>query len=163
MALHYILDGYNIIKSTDGLADCKLEEGRKNLVDMIRRERLCGSSRNKVTVIFDGRNDVWGSLRQDAVKTVFTNGGSADDLIRRIVEDEPNAKNLVIVTDDKELASYIGKLNARVMGVNDFLYPSLRRNESARKKGQESSKMISYQSQKKITEELEKIWLKREP
>ena len=74
MALHYILDGYNIIKCTDRLADCSLEEGRNGLLRILNHDRPQGSSRHCVMVVFDGKDDVWGQRPSGEVKVVFTSG-----------------------------------------------------------------------------------------
>ena len=159
MSLHYILDGYNIIKSVDIMADCSLENGRSRLIEMIRRERPQGSERNRVTIIFDGREDVWSLSGNDVVKSIFTSGESADDLIKRMVADEPNPKNVIVVSDDRDLVCYVRLLQAGTMTVNDFLCLSQVKKVTLRNK--ECSKAISYRDQQEINKELESIWLKQ--
>lgn len=168
MALHYILDGYNIIKCVDSMADCSLEQGRNALLRMINCERPQGSSRNSVTVVFDGRDDVWGPQSGGIAKVVFTSGQSADDYIKAAVESLSDRANIVVVSNDKEITCYVRKLGAKVLGVEKFVSflhsaggSDVQRRGRARKI-QKTQKVIDSAVALKINKEFEKIWLDKQ-
>ncbi len=119
MSLHYLLDGYNVLKQMAPLRDLPLEDGRRGLLRWIGDSRPQGSVNNQVTVVFDGTED---DLRcwQGEIRVIFSDGCSADDKIKRMVEEMPAKKNCVVVTDDKDIFLYARSLGARVMSVAVF-------------------------------------------
>ena len=56
MSVHYLLDGYNIIKQTPGLNQGSLEAQRNALLAWIEIGQPQGSLQNTVTVVFDGKD-----------------------------------------------------------------------------------------------------------
>lgn len=175
MSLHFILDGYNLVKQDAHLAVLKLEAGRNALLKEISGRRLQGSENNAVTVVFDGQ--IHGSLEryQSGIDVVFTGGESADDWIKHYVESSKTSKTIVVVTDDREIRHFVRALGATIMATREFLEGrgSRRRivDGAARKKRQSlrddhreslggDKKEISSVLEHKITSELSKVWLK---
>ena len=155
MSLRYLLDGYNILKQMASLRDLPLEEGRRGLLRWIDHARPQGSVKNLVTVVFDGHPDHYGHMSQDEIRVIFSDGCSADDQIKRMVEDDADKKNCVVVSDDKDIFLYARSLGARVMSVGNFT--------SVKQAGRSTSsgeKYISLSRQDKINQEMSKIWLK---
>ena len=164
MSLHYLLDGYNIsnqlpIKSLD-----KLEDQRKNLVSFIERNRPQGSVRNKVTIVFDGRAGIEYQQMSVSVEVVFSKDEIADNKIRSIVEKARNKKNIIVVTDDREIQYAVKANGAKVLSVKDFLAQgnksqasrtSNRKRSSKNEKQKRIPRVIEFQ----ITSEMKKIWL----
>ena len=165
MALHYILDGYNIIKCVDFLADASLEEGRRALLRIIHQQRPQGSVKNSVTIVFHGKDDVWGHPQSDgSARVIFTSGESADDYIKHAVESSADQVNMVVVSNDKEIVCYVRKLGAQVMGVEKFLtFSGASGGNSGGKTHSrgKSKKMIGSAVELKINKEFEKIWLEK--
>lgn len=164
MALHYILDGYNIIKCVDAWADVALEQGRQALLAMINHERPQGSLRNAVTVVFDGKDDVWGAPSGGIARVVFTSGQSADDYIKNTVELSQDKKNIVVVSNDKEIVCYARKLGTKVMDVRKFLSHKVvaHKGVSRRKNYVEKDhKTIDSSMEYRINKEFENIWLRK--
>jgi predicted RNA-binding protein with PIN domain len=168
MSLHFLIDGYNVIKQADFLKDLpNLRCARMSLVKTIQARRLTGSRNNQVTVVFDGRADFNFNQhqRKDQIKTVFSSDESADETIKRIVGESGNPKQIVVVTDDKAIAYFIRSNGARAMSVLDFLSRDKRQQtRKARPKhpglrGQELAKAeLTYQQQEAINQELNSIW-----
>lgn len=160
MALHYILDGYNIIKSDPSgtLARGSLEEQRKRLFDCIRKNRPQGSERNSVTVVFDGPSSVpflgGGASRSwsGEIEIYFSEGRTADETIEELVHADPNPAELVVVTDDRGIHRLLGGSGARHMGVPEFLRRLLRPARGENEAGDEGFDDIS--------EEFKRKWLK---
>ena len=117
MSQHYLLDGYNIIKQTSALNRGTLEAQRQALLNWIVACSPQGSLQNPVTVIFDGKDEFFGSHVSGSVQVIFSRGESADDLIKKIVEQYPFKKNLVVVSNDKDIKLYVRALGAGVLSV----------------------------------------------
>lgn len=123
-----------------------------------------GSIRNSVTIVFDGRPGMWQAPSSISVKVIFTSGQSADDKIKEIVSEAHNKKQIIVVTDDREIKYYVRSLGAIVMTVADFLN-KLRPSQGKIKKTLESlgppqsTRGIPKTIEQQITAELAKIWL----
>ncbi|MEI7998449.1 MAG: NYN domain-containing protein [Candidatus Omnitrophota bacterium] len=162
MSLHFLLDGYNIIKQTSSLSQGTLESQRQALLNWINITSPQGSIQNDVTIVFDGKHDVFGSHCASSVRVIFTRGESADDLIKRIIEDSPTKRTWVVVSDDKDIKLYVRALGANVLTVKEFTV-SLSKSKkltSSKFQAAETGKYISLTDQAKITKELERIWIK---
>ena len=97
-----------------------------------------------------------------SVQVIFSRGESADDLIKKIVEQYPFKKNLVVVSNDKDIKLYVRALGAGVLSVKEFLGSDLKKSKGS-SKGQSqpaTGKHISLTDQARITKEMEGIWIK---
>ena len=153
MSLHYLLDGYNVLKQMAPFRDLPLEEGRRGLLRWIGDSRPQGSVNNQVTVVFDGAEG--SSSLEGEIRVIFSDGCSADDKIKRMVEEMPAKKNCVVVTDDKDIFLYARSLGARVMSVAAFTSKPGRLHTRQDNGG----KYISLSRQEKINKEFSRIWL----
>jgi len=160
MALHFILDGYNIIKNNESLAELPLETGRQKLIAILETRRPQGSARNRVTVVFDGQPGVGPFQHPGPVKVVFSCGQSADEKIKHMVGHSGNRKSMVVVTDDRAIRYYVRSLGAEVLGVRDFWHARLNPQPSRHQSPRNPGKSISRVQEIKITDELSRIWLK---
>jgi len=157
MSLHYVLDGYNIIKQLPSQSKKKLKFSRNALVQFIEGNRPQGSRKNKVTIVFDGKEDVLPYKIETSAEIIFTRKESADDNIKRIVEKSKNPKQIVVVTDDRELRFFVRRLGAKIMSVNEFISV---KDKGRQKILKEDKKVIPANIEREITEELKGIWLK---
>jgi Predicted RNA-binding protein containing a PIN domain len=167
MSLHYLLDGYNLVKQIPALADKGLADGRDGLIRWITVHRPQGSANNQVSVIFDGKPDVFGSNVDGVVKVIFTRYDSADVLLKQMVEESSARANLVVVSDDKGIILYVRALGAKVLSVREFARglffekSALRASrEKGKSRGTNSKAYLSLVKQDKINKELSHLWLK---
>ncbi|MBF0570730.1 MAG: NYN domain-containing protein [Candidatus Omnitrophica bacterium] len=158
MSLHYLLDGYNVLKQIPAFRDLPLEEGRRGLLRWIDITRPQGSVNNQVTVVFDGHPDYFSASPHGEIRVIFSDGCSADDTIKLMVEEDAYKKSCVVVSDDKDIFLYARSLGAKVMSVAAFT--SKTETFSARQDA--GGKYISLSSQEKINKELRSFWLKEE-
>ena len=162
MSLHYLLDGYNIIKQTPSFNRGTLEEQRLALIQWISRTSPQGSVKNGITIVFDGKQEFFGSHSSSSVQVLFSKGQSADDLIKKIVEQYPLKKNLVIVSNDKDIKLYVRALGASVLSVKEFTMSVEKKSRplSNDQKSEQASanKYVSLTDQAKINKELKGIW-----
>ncbi len=108
------------------------------------------------------------------VKVIFTRGRSADEEIKAVVAGSDYRKNMVVVTDDRDIQYTVRALGAKVCGVSEFLGKGrVSRASSAPAQGgaggegkqarqmePPAEKYIPKTLEHKITSEMEKIWLK---
>lgn len=123
MAIHIIIDGYNLIRQSPefaGLDRQDLQLGRDALVDVLAAYKKLKP--HKITVVFDGsaQPSIYGSRdRAKGIAIRFSQGGeSADDLIRRMAQQE-KAKALVI-SSDREVMAAAESAGATVMNSAAF-------------------------------------------
>ena len=120
---------------------------------------------NQVTVVFDGHPDysslfpgshAGGSPKSHEIRVIFSDGCSADDTIKRMVDEDADPKNCVVVSDDKDIYLYARSLGARIMSVTAFTSKS----KVIHGRQDSGGKYISLSRQEKINKELSKVWLK---
>ena len=165
MSLHFLIDGYNIIQQIPLLAQKALEDGRQGLINLIEDYRPQGSLNNSVTIIFDGKAGMYGDIHQSGfVKVIFAIGESADDKIIQLVSESKNSKQVVVVTDDRDIQYHIRALGAKVLKVKEFIGKVRPFKESVGRKNiqgtrKDSTKLIPKTLEHEITSEFERIWL----
>ncbi len=163
MSLHYILDGYNIIKQSEKLSKRKLESEREALAALLAGQRPHGSSNNRITVVYDGVAGMFSEGGRPAgIKVVFSQDGSADDTIKALVDRARHKNDIVVVSDDRSLRYYVRALGARVLGVKAFLgqgraAPPGRTGTG----GMSAGKHIPKTLESKITREMHEVWVKK--
>ncbi|MBZ0165264.1 MAG: NYN domain-containing protein [Candidatus Omnitrophica bacterium] len=154
MSLHYLLDGYNILHQIPELLLLEIDQQRLVLVREIEKHQPHGSGRNKVTLIFDGRPGRAQPITSTAVTVIFSMDRSADDRIREMVQGSGQVKNMIVVTDDRELQYSVRASGAKVLSVREFM---------GRLRGtqvQTRGKKLTQRQKDQINAELEDRWLK---
>ncbi|MDD5005459.1 MAG: NYN domain-containing protein [Candidatus Omnitrophica bacterium] len=159
MPLHYIVDGYNVIKRTGFLNHKKLRDARNALLGFIDKYRPHGSYKNKITVVFDGRDDVFGFRNNHDFGVIFSKNESADNLIKSLVDKTSNPRNIIVVSDDKEIIFHCRSQGAEILTTDDFVRKAYKKTDTAKTNNTEFSE-LSFAERKKINDELSQIWLK---
>jgi uncharacterized protein len=123
MAVHVVVDGYNLIRrsgSLSGEEELSLEHGREALIEKLRQYKR--TKRHRITVVFDGADKVTlaeEKTQQKGIKIIYSRQGrTADSVIRKICRDQ--GENVVVVTSDGELASYAELFGSVVMASEEF-------------------------------------------
>jgi len=160
MSLQYIIDGYNVTHHPGftRTAFKNLPDSRIALIQLIRTKKASFSPNNKFWVVFDGYPGDLSleSLDKGNIMVVFSRSESADSRIKKLIELIPNPKNVVVVSDDKEIKFFAKSCRARTESVEDFLSFQ---EKIARRVAQIPEAEISYTQMHEINEELKKIWL----
>lgn len=159
MSLQYIIDGYNITNHPKfiKLIPKKYSDVRLALIQFIKMSRLCASPNNKCLVVFDGYADSsLDNLEAGNIEIAFSRRVSADERIKRLVELAYAPKNIIVVSDDKEIKFFVRSCGAKSMSVEDFVGAQ---EERALRKNLTPETEISYTQMHKINEELKKLWL----
>lgn len=164
MSLHFVIDGYNLIKQTPALNKDNLEDSRVALIKFLNIHQPQGSGNNQVTIVFDGKEgNFYYAAASRSIEVIFSIGQSADDKIRMLVEESAHPKTIVVVTNDREIQLSARQLKAQVRTVDEFLKKfnaAQKLKQKADKKNSADEKILSYSSEEKITEEMKRIWLK---
>jgi len=152
--LVYIIDGFNLLHKIPGLKVLQFSP-HKELLDYISQNRLSGSPKNKVTVVFDGYPPQ-DKFPSGEFRVLYSGAAKADDVIMRQVEASKNRQDLRVVSDDRQIRDHARLHRAGNIGVDEFLKTDKRPvlAEDA------DQKDISYNLQKEITDEMRRIWLK---
>ena len=115
----YLIDGNNLLGSWGGP---KSDDDRRG--EVVRRiAAFCRARNVKATVVFDG-----GPLRADMASQELGNvslrvppqGEDADTVIRDLVERAAHPRELIVVTSDKALYSYVKTLGATVLRAHEW-------------------------------------------
>ena len=130
----YLIDGNNLLGSWGGPRG---EDDRRG--EVVRRvSAFCRSKRVHATIVFDG-HPLHGDLASQDLRPVSLRvppqGQDADTVIRELVERTPRPQELIVVTSDKSLYSYVKTLGARVMRAHEW--NRIERQQSARSEGDE--------------------------
>ena len=109
---HMIVDGYNVTKTA--WPDTSLERQRDRLLSGLAP--LVARSGAEVTVVFDAADKAERPLvnRPRGVRVLFSPVGViADDVIRQLVEAEPQGRPIVVVSSDQAVVRDVVRVGAR--------------------------------------------------
>ncbi|MCU0666927.1 MAG: NYN domain-containing protein [Candidatus Omnitrophica bacterium] len=161
MSLRFIIDGYNLVHNPDFPApDGKISVHRA-LAVLIRHYNLCGKSSNSVTVVWDGFAP--SQMSRDlysGVIFVFSSDISADDKIRNMLEEAENTKNIIVVSDDKQVQASARLFKARYQRIEEFLKPAAKAFRQKRD-GASLSDKLTHAQQCQINKELLNLWCEK--
>lgn len=123
MALHIVIDGYNLIRQSHSLAALDrydMQAGRDALVDLLSAYKKVRAY--PITVVFDGAEAQVGMPRRDRVKGIDVRysgpGELADTVIKRIAGREK--ERALVVSSDNELVNYVQSKGAAVISAVEF-------------------------------------------
>ena len=116
----FIIDGYNLLQSTELFRGGTLRDQRERLLRFIEGGRS-GGSRRRVTVVFDGRSDVTAPRWPGPARVIFSVTGNADQVIKDAVDRLPRPQDAVVVTNDRAIHRWVRGVGARVISCASFL------------------------------------------
>lgn len=115
----YLIDGNNLLGSWGGPRG---EDDRRG--EVVRRlAAFCRARNVRATVVFDGhplRPDMAAQELGPLTLRVPPPGGDADTVIRELVERAARPAELIVVTSDKALFSYVKTLGASVLRAHEW-------------------------------------------
>ncbi|MFH1825244.1 MAG: NYN domain-containing protein [Candidatus Firestonebacteria bacterium] len=125
-----IIDGYNVIKSTKFLDDFKFNElknQREKFIFLMGNYRF--KTNHKITIVFDGSKSSQEFVNKENVnglEVIYSKSGQiADELIKNIVENSTNPKDILVVSSDKSVSHYARMLGASTSN-SEELYSKLK-------------------------------------
>ena len=122
--MHLLIDGYNLLfvkKSFQSPSALELELARNRLLERLstyRQRKPCA-----ITVVFDGWQGGWTTEKTElrrGIEVVFSKlGEKADEVIKRRLQER--GAGWVLVSSDRELVTFAGRLSASVISSDQFL------------------------------------------
>ncbi len=123
MALHVIIDGYNLIRQSDFFSPIDhrdLQQGRHVLIDQLAAYKRI--KQHRITVVFDGANAPFFSERRNriaGIDVLFSRTGElADHVIKRLAARERS--RAVIVTSDRDIVRCAHAQGAATISAPEF-------------------------------------------
>ncbi|MFA4854697.1 MAG: NYN domain-containing protein [Candidatus Omnitrophota bacterium] len=161
MSLQYIIDAYNVINHPQFSPALRGFSGvQSSLADFIRSNRLTGSRNNKVILVFDGYPAQGQAVLEDpGLVCLFSRMIEADEKINKLVEESAQPRNIIVVSDDRQVQSGARLLHARVCGVKEFICGKKNKGVLDPDRGERDENKISYANMQKVNAELKKKWL----
>ena len=161
--MHYIVDGYNVINSSDMFSASTLEGRRNKLIDFISQNRPHGSVRNSVTIVFDCKSKNpyescgYNKSHIGSIEIIFSDGVVlADDIIAEIVDNAKNPYEITVITNDKGIRRRTAPSGAKHESVESFLSKG-----SKPKNIKRANEEVESGAKDDINEEFEKLWLQK--
>ena len=165
MSVQYLLDGYNILHQIPLDLQGSLQDQREQLIRWLELAQPQGSIKNAVTIVFDGRSGMFSGASSSSIKIIFSQDETADLKIKSMVTQSAHKKNIVVVSNDRDIQYAVRALGAKVMSVQEFLgkdqSTKLGKAGALPSSKKEDVKRISSVVESKITSEMAEIWLKR--
>ena len=157
--MEYIIDGFNVIKTSfiKKYEKYGIEKAEEFLVDILEKYKRKHPS-VEITIVFDGKSPSFSFYHRRKIKIVFSNEVSADEKIRKILENKKNKANILIVSDDRQVQEFSKILGSKFLKVVEFLeivYPE------EKKEPQKYEKEIKYSLKSKIEKELKNHYEKK--
>ncbi|MCM8804910.1 MAG: NYN domain-containing protein [Candidatus Omnitrophica bacterium] len=125
--MEYIIDGLNAIKSSfiKKFEEISLEKSKDFLIDILERYKRKHPSID-FTVVFDGFPSQISFHTKTRIKIIYSHDITADEKIRKIIENKKNKKQIFIVSDDRQIREFtkiIGANPLKVMEFFEIVYP----------------------------------------
>ncbi len=123
MAVHIIIDGYNLIRQSDSLRTLDMQDiqmGRDALVEILAEYKKL--KKHKITVVFDGTDAPFFLQHRDRVKGIeikFSRKGElADDLIKKMAGSQ--REKALVVSSDRDIINFSESHGAATIGSREF-------------------------------------------
>lgn len=143
MAIHIIVDGYNLLRkqkqsAPSNLIPCSLKRMREELIEKLSQYKSVKGY--PITIVFDGTKGSEEFESQEkllGIKVIFSRSGeTADDVIKRMVMEE--REKVILVSSDRDLNDFSLRFGAVSISSIDFhrKLNEARQNSKALKSGE---------------------------
>jgi len=121
--MQLIIDGYNLLHSGRTLVKLNSIELQWERERLIQRLSLYRQARpSEIIVVFDGWQAGWSTEKREkkqGIELIFSRvGEKADEVIKRLIREK--GSGAVVVTSDREIAKYAGRLSVPVIPSEQF-------------------------------------------
>lgn len=123
--MHYIIDGYNFICSSDLLDLCQGDYARSRDIfeQKVTNYFQAKGKNNQATIVYDGQEmgRDGGLVKNKWLKVIFTLAGEkADDRIIELVESSANPREITVVTNDRSVFMKARCAGALCFSIEEF-------------------------------------------
>ncbi len=123
MALHLIIDGYNLIRQTPAWQELDAQDlrwGREALLASLAQYRR--AKKHPITVVFDGGASIEIAGHRDYYQGILVlyshHGETADEVIKRLADRE--RERGLVISSDREIMEHALRVGAAVMSAPEF-------------------------------------------
>ena len=142
-----IIDGYNVIYAIDGLRPhgspkSSTAEREKFLNLLGQYARI---SRRDITVVFDGGGGRHPPKAPPHIRLIFSGYGTADSCIKEMVENSSFARDLSVVSSDREIRTFVRHCGAKSVSAKAFvteMREAFRKKSEAEKSGEPRDRIV---------------------
>ena len=156
--MRIILDGYNVAHKIPGVREHlkqSLEKGREALENHLATWKKLKGFIGNITIVYDGKAAA--STYGHGFENIFTaSREEADDRIIKIIRDQKNPRDVIVVSEDNKVRNSCRALGAQVLPASYLLIE--RSAAKPKKYGRSHSEKTEIPSMRKVTEELKKLW-----
>jgi predicted RNA-binding protein with PIN domain len=140
----YIIDGNNVIGSSPdiGVDD---SQGREKLILLV--EKFQSRKNNNVILVFDGepKDAAYENKISNKFKVIYPRYGmSADTVIKNILDEYNNFKDVILISSDRELKTFSKKKGVKTINSIEFYY-ELKRTYKIHNKVEKNKKQIDVE------------------
>lgn len=115
--LHYIIDGNNLIGKLNFLKNLPdKQSAREKIVLML--ERFFTERKATVNLYFDGFENE--PIKSSRIKIKYSLSRTADELIKKEVENLKNTKSAIVVSSDSEIISFAKACGCKILKSEEF-------------------------------------------
>ncbi len=115
--IHYIIDGNNLIGKIPSLRKLEDKQSAREKLSLMLQRYFSGR-KVKVSLHFDGyENEL---IKAARIVIRYSLNRSADDLIRKEIENMKNIKSTYVVSSDAEVLSYARSCGCKVIKSEEF-------------------------------------------
>lgn len=160
MSLQYVIDSYNIINHPRFRSAAKPASSiQRSLHDFIRLNRLTGSPKNTVILVFDGYPAPGQEIPEEqGLIWIYSRRIDADEKIKNLVEESGQPKNIIVISDDRQVQLMARFLHAQPCGVEEFICGKKNNKSAAIAKAGLDDIKLTYSQMQKINAEFKKRW-----
>lgn len=117
MAMHIIIDGYNVLKQMLTDEQIGLPQ-RRAFINMLGRYAV--QKNHSITVVFDGGPNTWPTQEKDHGVTVIYSGTkqTADDIIKKLLS--AKKYGILLVSSDNELKAAMARAQGASINADEF-------------------------------------------
>jgi hypothetical protein len=122
--------------------------------------KLTGSRNNTVVLVFDGYPALDSQIPEDeGYLWIYSRKIEADERIKKIIEESKQPRNIVVVSDDRQVQLTARILQANFCGVEEFICGKPNRKLNIKEKENSEDNKLTYSAMQKINAEFKKKWL----
>ena len=173
--MHWLIDGYNLIRQVDFLQAEEhkgLADGREALLKFLAEfSRRWVKGKSRITVVFDGPKvapvlvrcrvnpDGYPPFLSSApagIKTVFSRGTTADQVIEELITESSNPADITVVSADGEVKRFAKRHRCTTLDPAGFLDKAF-----SPDKTQKTKHSLHPDRQRQIESELRKVWVEK--
>lgn len=116
----YLIDAYNVLHRLTSFRTQLVKDPESARASLIRQCRLIYGRQTHVVAVFDGSGHTDSS---GGIRVVFSGKSTADQLIKKLIDEEKHRQDVVVVTSDAEIQRYAKNSGCRFVSAETF--PSL--------------------------------------